>query len=167
MVDKEAIEKAVREIIAGLGALSPSNGLLDTPTRVAVAYEELFSGIDQDPSKELAASFEADHDDLVMVRHMPFYSMCEHHLLPFFGSADIGYIPSGKVAGVSKLARVVGDPVSEAADAGAANTAGGGHDIRGGVAGRVGGDVKRRAPVHDHAGDSEARDSHRHPGDKR
>ena len=107
MVDKDAIEKAVGEIIAGLGVLSPSNGLLDTPTRVAVAYEEIFSGIDQDPSKELAASFEADHDDLVMVRHMPFYSMCEHHLLPFFGSAHIGYVPSGKVAGVSKLARVV------------------------------------------------------------
>ena len=107
MVDKEAIEKAVREIITGLGVLSPSNGLMDTPTRVAVAYEELFSGIDQDPSEELTASFEAEHDDLVMVRNMPFYSMCEHHLLPFFGSAHMGYVPSGKVAGVSKLARVV------------------------------------------------------------
>lgn len=107
MVNKQAIEKAIGEIISGLGVLSTSNGLRDTPTRVAVAYEELFSGVGVDPAKELEASFEAEHDDVVMVRNMPLYSMCEHHLLPFFGSAHIAYIPKGKVAGVSKLARVV------------------------------------------------------------
>ncbi len=107
MVDKQAIEKAFGEIVEGLGVSAPSNGLRDTPTRVAVAYEELFSGIDQDPAGELAVTFDEEHDDLMMVRNMPLYSMCEHHLLPFFGSAHIGYVPKGKVAGVSKLARVV------------------------------------------------------------
>lgn len=107
MVDKKAIEKAIGEIISGLGVQGMSNGLRDTPNRVAAAYEELFSGIGLDPAKELEVSFEEGHDDVVMVRNMPLYSMCEHHLLPFFGSAHIGYVPSGKVAGVSKLARVV------------------------------------------------------------
>ncbi len=107
MIDKEAIQDAVGRIIAGLGVEGSSDGLQETPTRVAVAYEELFSGVGKDPSEELESCFIEEHDDLVMVRDMPLYSMCEHHLLPFFGKAHIGYVPNGKVAGVSKLARVV------------------------------------------------------------
>ena len=107
MVNKEAIKEAVERIIAALGVEGASDGLRDTPTRVAVAYEELFSGVGRDPGEELKSCFIEEHDDIVMVRDMPLYSMCEHHLLPFFGTAHIGYVPSGKVAGVSKLARVL------------------------------------------------------------
>ena len=107
MIDKEAIQEAVGQIISGLGVEDISDGLRDTPGRVAAAYEELFSGVGRDPAEDLAACFMEEHEDLVMVRDMPMYSMCEHHLLPFFGTAHIGYLPSGKVAGVSKLARVV------------------------------------------------------------
>lgn len=107
MIDKEAIREAVGRIIDGLGVDGNFDGLRDTPTRVAVAYEELFSGVGRDPGEDLAACFMEEHEDLVMVRDMPLYSMCEHHLLPFFGVAHIGYLPNGKVAGVSKLARVV------------------------------------------------------------
>ncbi len=107
MIDKEAIQEAVGQIIGGLGVEGSSDGLRDTPTRVAAAYEELFSGVGRDPGEDLAACFMEEHEDIVMVRDMPLYSMCEHHLLPFFGTAHIAYLPSGKVAGVSKLARVV------------------------------------------------------------
>ena len=107
MIDKEVIQDAVGRIICGLGVEGARDGLMDTPARVAAAYEELFSGVGRDPGEGLAACFMEEHEDLVMVRDMPLYSMCEHHLLPFFGTAHIGYLPSGKVAGVSKLARVV------------------------------------------------------------
>lgn len=107
-VDKPRIERAVREIIIAIGEDPEREGLRETPSRVARAYEELASGVGEDPADELSAIFNVGHDEMVIVRGIPFYSMCEHHLLPFMGSADVAYIPSGgKVTGLSKLARVV------------------------------------------------------------
>ncbi len=107
MIDGSAIEKAVARIIEAIGDDAAREGLRGTPGRVASAYAELFSGIGKDPSEELCSGFEEDHRDMVILRDMPFYSMCEHHFLPFFGTAHLGYLPNGKVVGVSKLARVV------------------------------------------------------------
>ena len=107
MIDGSAIEKAVARIIEAIGDDAAREGLKGTPGRVASAYAELFSGIGKNPSEELRSGFEEDHRDMVILRDMPFYSMCEHHFLPFFGTAHLGYLPNGKVVGVSKLARVV------------------------------------------------------------
>lgn len=107
-VDHEKIEEAVRMIIAAIGDDPNREGLLDTPKRVARMYEEVFQGLDQDPKSYFATIFGEDHEELVLVKDIPFYSMCEHHLIPFYGSAHIGYIPKGgKVTGLSKLARAV------------------------------------------------------------
>ena len=106
-VDKERICKAVREILLAIGEDPEREGLLDTPKRVADMYEEIFSGLSRDARSVLAVGFEEDHQEMVILKDIPFYSMCEHHLLPFHGRVHIGYIPSGRVVGISKLARVV------------------------------------------------------------
>lgn len=108
-VDQPRIERAVREILAAIGEDPDRDGLLDTPKRVARAYAEFFAGLHQHPGEVLSTTFELDHEELVLVKDIPFYSTCEHHLVPFHGSAHIGYIPSddGKITGLSKLARLV------------------------------------------------------------
>lgn len=107
-MDKEKIERAVRDILEAIGEDPDREGLVETPKRVANMYEEIFSGIGDDPTKYLKIFHEEDNDDIVVVRDIPFYSMCEHHLLPFFGKVHIAYIPDGgTVIGLSKLARIV------------------------------------------------------------
>jgi GTP cyclohydrolase IA len=108
-VDKPRIERAVREILEAIGEDPERDGLVDTPARVARMYEEIFEGLRLDPSEYLQTQFETDHDEMVMVRDIPMYSACEHHLLPWIGKAHVAYIPSddGRVTGLSKLARLV------------------------------------------------------------
>lgn len=107
-VDHEKIEKAVRMILEAIGEDPDRNGLLETPQRVARMYEEIFQGMRQDPKEYLSKTFDEAHEELVLVKDIPFYSMCEHHLVPFFGKAHVGYIPrGGRVTGLSKLARAV------------------------------------------------------------
>ncbi len=106
-VDLPRIEAAVREILTAVGEDPDRDGLLDTPGRVARMYAELFSGLHQEPGRHLERVFEETYDEMVLVRDISFNSMCEHHLLPFMGVAHVGYVPNGKVAGLSKLARVV------------------------------------------------------------
>lgn len=103
----ERIEAAVREIIAAIGEDPEREGLLETPRRIAQMYADLFSGIHQDPREVLATGFEESHKEMVVLKDVPFYSLCEHHFLPFHGKAHVGYVPEGRVVGVSKLARVV------------------------------------------------------------
>ena len=107
MVNERMIEKAVLSIIKAIGEDPEREGLVGTPRRIAEMYSELFMGIDLDPREELVVSFEEGHHEMVILKDIPFYSMCEHHLLPFYGVAHIGYIPKGRVVGASKLARVV------------------------------------------------------------
>lgn len=108
-VDTKRIAAAVRELLLAIGENPDRNGLVETPDRVARAYREILSGYIEDPRVHLDRQFDVDHDELVIVKDIPFSSLCEHHLLPFMGQAHIGYIPSdtGKVCGLSKLARVV------------------------------------------------------------
>lgn len=106
-IDKEKIEAAVKMILEAIGEDPSREGLLNTPRRMANLYEEVFSGINQDPHELLEVSFTEYHDELVLVKDIPLYSICEHHLLPFYGKAHVAYIPrGGKVVGISKLARV-------------------------------------------------------------
>jgi GTP cyclohydrolase I len=107
MVNEDKIKKAMVSIIEAIGENPEREGLVGTPGRVAEMYVELFSGLGIDPKQELAVGLDEEHHEMVLLKDIPFYSMCEHHLLPFYGMVHIGYIPSGKVAGVSKLARVV------------------------------------------------------------
>jgi GTP cyclohydrolase I len=107
MIDEGKIEKAMVSIIEAIGENPKRVGLVDTPRRVAEMYAELFHGLSMDPKEELVVGFEEEHQEMVVARSIPFYSMCEHHLLPFYGAVHIGYIPRDRVAGVSKLARVV------------------------------------------------------------
>jgi GTP cyclohydrolase I len=106
-IDKIKIEKAVAMIIEAIGDDITREGLVDTPRRIAEMYEEIFGGVHDDPAKVLDVGFDEEHREMVILRDIPFYSMCEHHFMPFFGTVDIGYIPNGRVVGVSKLARVV------------------------------------------------------------
>jgi len=106
-VDLPRIEAAVRSILAAVGEDPDRDGLLETPARVARMYAEMFAGLKSDPGRHLAKVFTEDYDEIVLVRDISFCSMCEHHLLPFTGKAHIAYLPSGKVVGLSKLARVV------------------------------------------------------------
>ena len=108
-VDKPRIEAAVREILLAIGEDPDRDGLQDTPARVARAYEEFFSGLHADPADVLGTTFDIAHSEMVLVKDIPFYSTCEHHLVPFHGVAHVGYIPGadGKVTGLSKLARVL------------------------------------------------------------
>ncbi len=105
--DLPRMERAVREILAAVGENPDRNGLLETPARVARMYAELFSGLHLDPRRHLRRVFDESFDELVLVRDISFNSMCEHHLLPFLGKAHLGYLPKGKIVGLSKLARVV------------------------------------------------------------
>ncbi len=99
----------MREILAAIGEDPTRDGLLDTPSRVARMYAEITEGLRIDPAEHLTTTFEADHDEIVLVRDIPFSSLCEHHLMPFIGTAHVGYVPgpSGRITGLSKLARVV------------------------------------------------------------
>ncbi len=112
-MNKAKIEKAVREILIAIGEDPGREGLRETPGRVARMYEEIFKGVGQDASKELKVLFTEEHDEMVLLKDIPFYSMCEHHLLPFIGKAHVAYIPvNNKVLGLSKIARLV-DTVSK------------------------------------------------------
>ncbi|GAB3199126.1 GTP cyclohydrolase I FolE [Geodermatophilus arenarius] len=108
-VDSARAEAAVRELLLAVGEDPDRPGLRDTPARVARAYAETFAGLWQDPGEVLATVFDEDHDEMVLVRDIPMYSTCEHHLVPFHGAAHVGYIPGddGRVTGLSKLARLV------------------------------------------------------------
>lgn len=107
-MDKEKIQRAVRDILEAIGEDPDREGLIETPRRVADMYEEIFAGIEASPQQYLKIFNEEDSDELVVVRDIPLYSMCEHHLLPFFGKAHIAYLPAdGRVIGLSKLARIV------------------------------------------------------------
>ncbi|WP_132743252.1 GTP cyclohydrolase I FolE [Scopulibacillus darangshiensis] len=107
-VNHKKIEEAVTMIIEAIGEDPNREGLLDTPKRVARMYGEVFQGLEQDPEEYFATVFGEDHEELVLVKDIPFYSMCEHHLVPFYGKAHVGYIPrGGRVTGLSKLARAV------------------------------------------------------------
>ena len=106
-VDKPRIERAVREILAAVGEDPDREGLNETPARVARMYAELFGGLHQEPREHVQKFFTEKYDEVVLVRDISFNSMCEHHLLPFMGKAHIGYMPDGRVVGLSKLARVV------------------------------------------------------------
>jgi len=109
MFDEAKIKIAVASIIEAIGEDLNREGLIGTPERVAEMYAELFMGLDMEPREELTVGFEEGHREMVILRDIPFYSMCEHHLLPFYGVAHIGYIPNeeGRITGISKLARVV------------------------------------------------------------
>ncbi|OFX12466.1 MAG: GTP cyclohydrolase I FolE [Armatimonadetes bacterium RBG_19FT_COMBO_69_19] len=107
-MDKPVIEQAVRDIITAIGEDIDREGLRETPRRIAEAYEELFSGLTEDPSALLEVGFDdEDHHEMVVVRDIPFFSVCEHHFLPFHGVAHVGYIPQGRILGISKVARLV------------------------------------------------------------
>ncbi len=106
-MDKKKIEKAVKMILEAIGENPNREDLLHTPKRVAEMYEEIFSGIKEDPEKQLEVFFDKQHHEIVLLRGIPLYSICEHHLTPFIGKAHIAYIPKGRVTGLSKLVRVV------------------------------------------------------------
>ena len=108
MVHKDRIEQAVRMIIEAIGEDENREGLIDTPRRIAEMYVELLEGLTQDPLEVLQVTFETEkHQEMIILKDIPFYSMCEHHFLPFHGVAHIGYIPDGAIVGISKLARAV------------------------------------------------------------
>ena len=108
-IDTERVERAVREILEAIGEDPERDGLLRTPARIAHMYEEIFAGIHEDPSHHLTVTFEANHDEMVMVRDIAVTSVCEHHLVPFAGRAHVAYIPGndGRITGLSKIARLV------------------------------------------------------------
>ena len=108
-VDRARVARAVREILEAIGEDPDRDGLARTPERVADMYAELFEGLQRDPLADLDVVFEAGHDEMIMVRDIPLFSLCEHHLVPFVGQAHVAYIPnqSGQITGLSKLARVV------------------------------------------------------------
>lgn len=108
MANQEKLELAVYQLLEALGENPEREGLLDTPKRVAKMYQEMFSGLNEDPKDQFTAVFTENHDEVVLVKDIPFYSMCEHHLVPFYGKAHVAYLPSdGRVTGLSKLARAV------------------------------------------------------------
>src|SRR3990172_6443023 len=107
-MDRERISRAVSEIIAAIGDDEAREGLRETPRRIADMYAEIFDGLNQDPLEVLGVTFDSGgHQEMVIVKEIPFYSVCEHHFLPFHGVAHVGYIPRERLAGVSKIARVV------------------------------------------------------------
>ena len=111
-MDKKRIERAVREILLAIGEDVKRADIKDTPKRVAEMYEEILSGTNTKPEKELEVVFEKDHDEIILLKGIPLYSICEHHLLPFIGKAHVAYIPSNnRVTGLSKLVRVVDDTI--------------------------------------------------------
>jgi GTP cyclohydrolase I len=106
-LDIQRLTAAAREVLEAVGEDPKREGLVDTPLRVARMYAELFEGLHADPASVLSAVFTEDHQEMVVVRDIPFYSMCEHHLLPFHGVAHFGYLPNGRIVGLSKIARLV------------------------------------------------------------
>ncbi len=106
-IDHERIKKAVLEIIRAVGEDETREGMKDTPDRVARMYAELLSGMREDPAAHLESVFHENYDEIVLLRDIPFYSVCEHHLMPFIGKAHVAYLPDGKVIGLSKIARIV------------------------------------------------------------
>ena len=106
-MDKEKIEQAVRLFLEGIGEDVSREGLLDTPRRISSMCEEIFSGINNDASKHLSVTFAAQNNEMIIEKDIDFYSMCEHHILPFYGKAHVAYIPNDRVVGISKLARTV------------------------------------------------------------
>jgi GTP cyclohydrolase I len=106
-IDRERIVTAVRMILEAVGEDPEREGLRETPRRIADMYEELFSGLRMDPVELLQVGFEENHHEMIIVKDIPFYSLCEHHLLPFHGVAHVGYIPNGRIVGLSKVARLV------------------------------------------------------------
>ena len=107
MIDKDKIREAARLMLEGIGEDPDREGLSETPERIARMYEEIFSGMGTDGSEELSKVFRVNTDEIVLEKDITFYSMCEHHMLPFFGKVHVAYIPDGRVAGLSKLARTV------------------------------------------------------------
>ena len=105
--DVEAVEQSARELLRSLGLDPDCEGLRETPRRIAAMYQELFEGLNQDPVEALSVGFEEGHDEMVILREIPFYSMCEHHFLPFQGKAHVGYLPDGRIVGLSKIARAL------------------------------------------------------------
>ena len=113
MVDKERVKLAVREILAAIGDDPDREGLRETPDRVARMYEEIFAGLHKDPKSEIKVFQEENHEEMVLVKDIPIYSVCEHHLLPFVGVAHVVYLPrKGRILGLSKIARIV-DTISK------------------------------------------------------
>jgi len=106
-IDLATIERAVREILVAIGENPDRDGLKNTPQRIARMYTELFAGLFEDPSRHMDVGFTEKYDEMVILRNISFYSMCEHHLLPFMGKAHVAYLPRGKIIGLSKIARVV------------------------------------------------------------
>jgi GTP cyclohydrolase IA len=108
-IDRARVENAVRELLLAIGEDPDRDGLVRTPARVADMFTEIFSGLEEEPASHLTVRFDADHDEMVMVRDIPLYSTCEHHLVPFVGKAHVAYIPGddGRITGLSKLARLV------------------------------------------------------------
>ena len=108
-VNKDMVEQGMQLILEGIGEDPLREGLIDTPARIARMYEEILSGMAKDPSELFSTSFGESHHEMVLVRDIPFYSLCEHHMVPFFGHAHVGYIPGheGRICGISKLARLV------------------------------------------------------------
>jgi len=108
-VDGERVERLVAELLEAIGEDPSRDGLVATPQRMAAMFEELFSGADEDPARHLTVTFAAEHDEMVMVRDIPFTSLCEHHMVPFIGKAHVAYIPGedGRITGLSKMARLV------------------------------------------------------------
>ena len=106
-VDQAEVQRLVRELLVAIGEDPDRDGLLETPARIARMYDEVFAGLDEDPVAILSTSFEEAFDEMVILREIPFYSMCEHHFMPFHGEAHVGYLPSGKIVGLSKIARAV------------------------------------------------------------
>lgn len=107
MMDQEKIKTAIKLLLEGIGEDTEREGLVETPDRIARMYEEICSGYEQNPAEVLSKVFTAQGSEMVMEKDISFYSMCEHHMMPFFGKAHIAYIPKGKVVGISKLARTV------------------------------------------------------------
>ena len=107
MVDERKIKQAVLSIIKAIGEDPTREGLIETPRRIADMYADIFSGLDKNPRDELTVGFDEGHHEMVIIKDIPFYSMCEHHFLPFFGLVHVGYIPKGRIAGASKVARAV------------------------------------------------------------
>ena len=106
-LDRDRLKAAVLEMLKAVGEDPERDGLRDTPRRITDMYAEIFAGMAFDPAEYLKVTFEVAHDEMVILRNIPFYSMCEHHFLPFHGEAHVGYIPDGRIVGISKLARVV------------------------------------------------------------
>lgn len=107
MIDEAKIEEAVKLLLEGIGEDVNREGLVDTPGRIARMYSEIFAGMEEDSAKHLSKRFHVEHNDIVLEKDITFYSMCEHHMMPFFGKIHVAYIPNNEVVGISKLARTV------------------------------------------------------------